>query len=142
MAWMAWILSILPNGPVRNVSYSSSVTTEGNPNFLPTIGKVMVILPWPSQVVRRKTAIAYITSMSGCHLDGCNSVTKDIRQRAIVRRCWLSASFTPEILNMTADQLSRKFNAGTEWKLSHPIFLKIALLFGTPCIDRFASRIN
>ena len=62
-------------------------------------------------------------------------VTKDIWQWAFVHHSWLSASFMLGNLNITADQLSRKFNTGTGWKLNHPIFLKIAKLFETPSMD-------
>ena len=88
------------------------------------------------------TAIAYITEMGGCHSQECDSVARDIWEWAITRRNWLSASFIPGKQNAAADQLSRKFNAGTEWRLNPSIFIQISTVFGTPSVDLFASRIN
>ena len=87
-------------------------------------------------------AVTYITAMGGCQAEECNFVIKDIWDWAIARRNWLSASFIPGKLNITADQLSRNLTVGTEWKLNPLIFMKISSLFGSPSIDLFASRIN
>ena len=59
------------------------------------------------------THISYFIHNRNGQSQGCKSVAKDIWDRAITRRNWLSTSFIPGKQNVTADQLSRSCTAGT-----------------------------
>ena len=56
---------------------------------------------------------------------------------------WISASHIPGILNVEADEESRKNDSKMEWKLNTNEFNYIVKqLQFKPCFDLFASRIN
>ena len=64
-------------------------------------------------------------------------------QWAIDRDIWITASHIPGVLNIEADEESRKSEYRTEWMLNKCIFRQVLedLTFD-PSIDLFASRIN
>ena len=61
---------------------------------------------------------------------------------AVERNVWISAAHIPGVLNVTADEESRKFRDDIEWSLSDEWFEKICETFGTPTVDVFATRLN
>ena len=87
------------------------------------------------------TTVSYINGMGGKSLP-CDSITGNIWSWAIDRGNWLSAAHIPGASNVSAEDLSRNFKAGTEWALSNDVFVRLCSLFGVPDIDLFASRLN
>ena len=62
---------------------------------------------------------------------------------AIERNTWLTATNIPGILNVEADEESRKTETRTEWMLDREVFKMIPTAFEfQPSVDLFASRIN
>lgn len=92
--------------------------------------------------VDNTTAISYINRMGGVQYPHLNQISRKIWDWCEERRIFVFASYIPSSLNTEADGESRKINVDTEWELSSQAFAKIVLLFGEPCIDLFASRIN
>ena len=72
----------------------------------------------------------------------CESITRNIWSWAIDQGNWLSAAHVPGTSNVSADELSRNFEADTEWALSNDVFAKLCSLFGVPDVDLLASRLN
>lgn len=87
-------------------------------------------------------SVSYIRDMGGSRSIVCNIIAKRIWQWCINRNIWLSITYLPGILNVTADEKSRQFNDRTEWKLNENYFQQITQKFGTPSIDLFASHLN
>ena len=88
------------------------------------------------------TAVFCIRNQGSLHSPVCNAITRDIWLWAIDNKKWLSTAHCPGILNVEADEASRKFADETEWALQPSIFHDICKIFGTPDIDLFASRNN
>lgn len=88
------------------------------------------------------TAVCYVNNMGGSHSTLCNSVTKQIWDYCIANGVWLSATHLPGCKNTEADKESRQFNDRTEWMLDPIVYRSIAMKFGKPQIDLFASRLN
>jgi hypothetical protein len=89
-----------------------------------------------------QTTVTYINNMGGTRSLTCNTLAKELWQWCIDRTIWLSASYLPGKLNVTADQRSRKFQDQTEWMLDQGIFQELCKMQGNPEIDLFASRLN
>lgn len=88
------------------------------------------------------TAITYVNEMGGTKSRICNNISAEIWTWCVERDVWLTCSHIPGKHNILADTASRKFNDRHEWKLDEQIFRDICKIFGTPCIDLFASRLN
>ena len=58
------------------------------------------------------------------------------------KRNWISAAHVPGVENGLADQLSRKYDNESEWKLNPNIFQMLTNRWGLPDVDMFASRFN
>ena len=86
-------------------------------------------------------AVAYINNMGGIKSEECNSLAKSIWLWCMDRNIWLSATHIPGSSN-DADFESRHFSENVEWKLKESIFSQITDIWGLPCIDMFASRLN
>ena len=87
------------------------------------------------------TAVACINKC-GSIKEGLLDVSIDIFDWAESRNVYLSAAHIRGIHNEGADSLSRVANVDTEWRLLPSVFKKLLLVFGTPKVDLFASRIN
>lgn len=88
------------------------------------------------------TAIAYVNEMGGTKSVVCNSISIDIWNWCISNDIWITCVHIPGKNNVLADAASRNFNDRHEWKLNPEIFSKLCVVFGTPSIDLFASRLN
>ena len=86
-------------------------------------------------------AVAYLNNMGGIKSEQCNSLAKSIWLWCKDRHIWLSATHIPGSSN-DADFESRHFNENVEWKLRETIFSQLVQIWGLPCIDMFASRLN
>ena len=74
---------------------------------------------------------------------GLDHIITQVWQWALDRDIWITASYIPGVLNVEADEESRKSETRTEWMLNRCIFTKILKdLDFVPSIDLFASRIN
>ncbi|XP_076035570.1 uncharacterized protein LOC143021751 [Oratosquilla oratoria] len=88
------------------------------------------------------TAVNYINEMGGTRSVACNNVSSDIWNWCLNNDAWITCSFISGSDNTLADTASRNFNDRHEWKLDEKIFKKLSIIFGTPNIDLFASRLN
>lgn len=88
------------------------------------------------------TAICYVNEMGGVKSTICDKISKDIWNWCICHKAWLTASHIPGKCNVMADAASRYFNDRHEWQLNVRIFKDLCSIFGKPCIDLFASRLN
>ena len=81
--------------------------------------------------------------MGSCKSLLCDQEVRRIWSWAIERDIFITAAHIPGILNVEADQESRKPELRTEWKLHESIFnyIKKYLDF-CPSVDLFASKIN
>ena len=87
------------------------------------------------------TAVACINrcgSIRESLLDLCVEIFAWAEERDIL----LSAAHIRGIDNIEADRLSRNVSVDTEWSIPQSVFDKLCLIFGRPCVDLFASRIN
>ena len=73
-------------------------------------------------LVDNSTAVCYINEQGGTVSDVCDRI--------------------PGLLNVEADEASRKFNDRTEWELHRDTFEALCERVGRPDIDLFASRLN
>ena len=88
-------------------------------------------------------AVAYINNMGGIKSEECNSLAKSIWLWCMDRNIWLSATHIPgNTCSNDADFESRHFSDNVEWKLKESIFSQITDIWGLPCIDMFAPRLN
>ncbi|KAK6175919.1 hypothetical protein SNE40_014294 [Patella caerulea] len=71
-----------------------------------------------------------------------DDLAKTLWEWCIDRNIFLSASFIPGVLNVSADFASRNFSDSTEWMLKSSIFDRICSAYFTPDIDLFASSLN
>ena len=89
------------------------------------------------------TAVCVINNMGSCKSLLCDQKVKRIWSWAIERDIFTTATHIPGILNVEADQESRKSELRTEWKLHESIFGYIQkYLDFYPSVDLLASRIN
>ena len=88
------------------------------------------------------TAVSYVNKMGGVKSQKCNEIAKSIWFWAIDHDIWLTAAHIAGKNNCEADVQSRHFNDQVEWQLNKHIFSKLCLLWKTPHIDLFASRLN
>ena len=87
------------------------------------------------------TAVCAINNMGSCKLLLCDQEVRRIWSWAI--ESWAIAAHIPGILNVEADQESRKSELRTEWKLHESIFGYVQKYLNFyPSVDLFASRIN
>ena len=70
------------------------------------------------------------------------SVVQELFSWALDRNIALSAVHIPGVDNVVADQASRISNMDTEWMLNPKLFHKLCLIFDTPEVDAFATRLN
>ena len=82
------------------------------------------------------------------NMGSAKSITLDVHSKLVWgwvldHNCWLTVAHIPGILNVEADEQSRKSEIRTEWKLNEQDFnlIKAELQFN-PTIDLFATRIN
>ena len=81
--------------------------------------------------------------MGTCKSFLCDQEVGRIWSGAIERDIFITAAHIPGILNVEADQESRKSELRTEWKLYGSIFGCIQKYLDIyPSVDLFASRIN
>ncbi|XP_068692889.1 uncharacterized protein [Montipora foliosa] len=88
------------------------------------------------------TTVNYINAMGGTHSRECNTIAKDIWQWCIDKQIWLTAAPIPGTKNVVEDRESRVFSDNKEWTIRPDIFRKITDIWGDPCIDLFAPRLN
>lgn len=88
------------------------------------------------------TAINYVNEMGGVKSIVCDDISRDICEWCLSNGVWLTASHIPGKCNVMADKASHSFNDKHEWKLNEMIFKELCSIFGNPCIDLFASRLN
>jgi ribonuclease HI len=91
--------------------------------------------------VDNTTAVACINRM-GSIKPGLLKITKDIFQWALERNIHLMATHIPGSMNTIADAESRRGHMDTEWMLDRDVFQQVCVLYGTPEVDLFATRIN
>ena len=81
--------------------------------------------------------------MGSCISLLCDQEVRRIWSWSIERDIFISAAHIPGILNVEADQESRKPELRTEWKLHESIFSYIQKYLNFyPSVDLFASRVN
>ena len=89
------------------------------------------------------TAVYAVNKFGTSKSKPCDDMAKQIWAWAIHKNIWLSATHIPGILNVQADEESRKQETFTEWKLNPNLFNYICTkLKFIPDIDLFATRIN
>ena len=89
------------------------------------------------------TAVCAINNMGSCKSLLCDHEVKRIWSWAIKRDSFITAPHIPSILNVEADQESRKSELRTEGKLHKSIFGYIQkYLDFYPLVDLFTSGIN
>ncbi|XP_076049323.1 uncharacterized protein LOC143029999 [Oratosquilla oratoria] len=88
------------------------------------------------------TAVNYINETGGTKSVACNNVSSDIWNWCLNNDAWITCSYIPGSDNTLADTASRNFNDRHEWKFDEKCFKKLSIIFGTPNIDLFASRLN
>ena len=89
------------------------------------------------------TAVHTMNIMGTSHSLPCDKVVKQIRQFAISKLLWISATHLVGMLHKEADKESRKNELRLEWKLTETILREIQPTFGRASeIDLFASRLN
>ena len=88
------------------------------------------------------TAINYVNEMGGVKSVVCDDICLAIWNWCSRNDAWITASHIPGKCNVLADAASRSFEDRHEWKLNKGVFKKLCGIFGTPCIDLFASRLN
>ena len=94
-------------------------------------------------LVDNTAAVGAINKMGSSKSLTLHSEVLDIWEWVLSKDNWITASHIPGILNIEADEESRKNDTRTEWRLNPDAFEYIlhSLSF-TPEIDIFASRIN
>lgn len=88
-------------------------------------------------------AIGIVNKMGSSKSMRCNEISKTIWQFCQNNGIWVTATYIPGILNVVADEESRREYKESEWQLNPSVFksLKKYLSF-EPEIDYFASRLN
>ena len=87
--------------------------------------------------------VGAINNMGSSKSSTLHSKIIEIWDWVLSRQNWLTASHIPGILNVEADEESRKNETKTEWKLNSEVFNSLShSLHFVPTIDLFASRIN
>ena len=89
------------------------------------------------------TAVHTINKMGSCRSKPCDQIVRQIWDWAIKRNNWITASHIPGVLNIEADEESRKCELRSEWQLNKNIFQTVIQHFKVfPDLDLFATRIN
>ena len=88
------------------------------------------------------TAIADVKSMGSTVSPLRDSFARLCWQELYEKDCWMSVNYIKSSDNFHADLASRWFNDRTEWALLKETFFELAMRFGCPSIDLFASRLN
>jgi hypothetical protein len=88
------------------------------------------------------TTVSCIKKQGSTKSDNCNEIARQIWFWAVDRNVWLTAAHIAGVLNVEADEESRKFRDNLEWTLRADIFSDICAKFGVPTVDLFASRLN
>lgn len=89
------------------------------------------------------TAVAAVNKKGSTKSIECDEIAKLIWEWGIAHNVWLSAAHVPGVLNVKADEESRKQEIFTEWMLDPEVFWATCHeLDFFPSIDLFASRIN
>ena len=89
------------------------------------------------------TAVCAINDMGSCKSLLCDQEVRRLWSWAIEKGIFITAAHITGILNVEADQESRKSELTTEWKLDESIFDYIQkCLDFYPSVDLFTSRIN
>ena len=89
------------------------------------------------------TAVGCINKMGSSKSWDLDHIITTIWQWALDRDIWITASYIPGVLNVEADEESRKSERRTEWMLNKDIFSQVLEDLGfEPSMDLFASRIN
>ena len=87
--------------------------------------------------------VGAINNMGSSKSSALNDQIHRIWEWAQKRENWITASHIPGVLNVEADEESRKSESRTEWKLHENVFQHIVdSLDYAPSFDLFASRIN
>ena len=94
-------------------------------------------------LVDNTAAVGAINNMGSSKSLTLHSEVIDIWEWVLSKNNWITASHIPGILNIEADEESRKNETKTEWRLNPDAFeyIQQSLSF-TPEVDIFASRIN
>ena len=87
------------------------------------------------------TTVGYLNPMGGRNKPCCDNA-RTLWDCCRARKIWVSVAFIPGTCNAKADAQCRMFHENTEWELNQQVFEQIAVLWGCPDIDLFASRTN
>lgn len=94
-------------------------------------------------VTDNTTVAAYINKQGGTHSQCLCNLAVEIALWCAENNVFIKARFLPGRLNVLADCLSRKNNiVQTEWTLSQRVLSQVFLIWDTPHIDLFATRLN
>ena len=88
------------------------------------------------------TAVAYIKHMGGTRVKEYNDLAYKIWSFCMDKGIWITIAHLSGVLNVEADEKSRKFNDNIEWSLNSELFDRIITFFPKPDIDLFATRLN
>ena len=144
--WGAVINSLRTGG-----SFSAAETIENHINVLELKASLFGLQSFCKDIhdthikllMDNTTAVHTVNNMGSCKSVECDNVVQEIWDFALQRKVWLSASYIPGILNVEADEESRKAETRTEWMLCPKTFKRICKsLCIAPDVDLFASRIN
>ena len=87
-------------------------------------------------------ALTYINKMGGTKSPLLHQTAKNLWSFCLEKKIQLTAEYLPGKKNTTADQLSRKYNDSSNWKLATEFFAQINHQWGPLEIDLFADRLN
>jgi len=88
------------------------------------------------------TTMVCINKQGSARSRRCNHIARRIWTWCIDRNIWVTSAHCPGVLNIEADEASRKFDNESEWKLNPRVFQDIRALGLDPERDMFATRIN
>ena len=94
------------------------------------------------RVISDNTTVVACLARAGSIRPLLLDVTESIFHWAFVNGNSISAEFLCGVENTVADRLSRDTNLDSEWRLFSSCFDELCGLFGVPCMDLFASRLN
>ena len=93
-----------------------------------------------------QTAVSYLRNMGvgggGTHSRDCNDITRQTILWCKERDITLTITHLPGILDTEANRASSVFHDHTEWSLDDKVFQSLALRWGQPDTDLFASPLN
>ena len=88
------------------------------------------------------TAVHCVNNQGSTKSPECHQVAREIWFWCMERDLWISTAHIAGVLNISADEASRKFNDDIEWQLNDTIFDRIHSELGPCDIDLFASTYN